>query len=97
MRYPRHQRACNFPSATQISQIDTAVEELSMEGNGETPGRPEGVSVDRIRIVKPTDNWDAVLEFYKNGLGLRRFSSFKNHDGYDDVMLGMPDESLHLE
>ena len=58
---------------------------------------PEGVTVDRVRIARPTDNWDAVLDFYKNGLGLRQFHAFEDHDGYDGVMLGLPDESLHLE
>lgn len=62
-----------------------------------TTGWLEGVSVDRIRIARPTDNWDAVLDFYKNGLGLREFSSFEDHDGYDGVMLGLPDESVHFE
>ncbi|MDJ0955840.1 MAG: VOC family protein [Arenicellales bacterium] len=61
------------------------------------PDWPEGVTVSRIRIAKPTDNWDAVLDFYKNGVGLRQLSSFEDHDGYDGVMLGLPDESVHLE
>jgi hypothetical protein len=68
-----------------------------MERNEKTPDWPEGVAVDRIRIAKPTDKWDAVLDFYKNGLGLRQFSSFEDHDGYDGVMLGLPGESIHLE
>ena len=68
-----------------------------MEGNGATQEWPEGAKVDRIRIAKPTDNWDAVLDFYIEGLGLRKLSSFEDHDGYDGVMLGLPDESIHLE
>ena len=68
-----------------------------MDRNAKAPNWPEGVAVDRIRIAKPTDNWDAVLDFYKDGLGLRQFSSFEDHDGYDGVMLGLPDESIHLE
>ena len=68
-----------------------------MESYGKTTGWPEGATVDRIRIAKPTDNWDAVLEFYKDGLGLRQLSSFEDHDGYDGVMLGLPGEKIHLE
>ncbi len=58
---------------------------------------PEGVTVERVRIAKPTDKWEAVLHFYREGLGLKQFSTFEDHDGYDGVMLGLPDQSLHLE
>ena len=68
-----------------------------MEKKENTQDWPEGVAVERIRIAKPTENWDAVLDFYKDGLGLRQYSSFEDHDGYDGVMLGLPDESVHLE
>ena len=68
-----------------------------MTEDDQTADWPEGVTVDRVRIAKPTDNWDAILDFYKNGLGLREFHAFEDHDGYAGVMLGFPDESLHLE
>ena len=68
-----------------------------MEKKENTQDWPEGVAVERIRIAKPTENWDAVLDFYKDGLGLRQYSSFEDHDGYDGVMLGLPDEGIHLE
>jgi hypothetical protein len=34
---------------------------------------------------------------YKVGLGLSELGSFKNHDGFDGVMLGDPDAHFHLE
>lgn len=51
----------------------------------------------QIRIARPTNRWDEVLEFYESGLGLPRIGSFENHDGYDGIMLGMPKANVHLE
>jgi len=50
-----------------------------------------------VRFARPTDRLDAVLRFYEEGLGLRRIDSFENHAGYSGVMLGLPDEQVHLE
>ncbi|WP_415814499.1 VOC family protein [Mesobacillus thioparans] len=51
----------------------------------------------QFRIARPTDQLDKVVEFYRDGLGLEVVGGFKNHDGYDGVMLGLPDFSYHLE
>ena len=51
----------------------------------------------QIRIARPTDRLDKVIDFYKNGLGLQQIGGFEGHDGYSGVMLGLPDESYHLE
>jgi hypothetical protein len=34
---------------------------------------------------------------YCKGLGLRVIDSFENHEGFDGVMLGLPDASYHFE
>lgn len=51
----------------------------------------------QFRIARPTDQLEKVIEFYRDGLGLEVVGSFEKHDGYDGVMLGLPDLSYHLE
>ena len=51
----------------------------------------------RVRIARPTDRLDEVVGFYRDGLGLSELGRFDGHAGYDGVMLGLPDSSLHLE
>lgn len=51
----------------------------------------------QIRFARPTDKLEEVVRFYHEGLGMPVLGSFTGHDGYDGVMLGMPDASVHLE
>jgi catechol 2,3-dioxygenase-like lactoylglutathione lyase family enzyme len=51
----------------------------------------------QIRIARPTDKLKELIRFYRDGLGLTIIGSFNEHEGYDGVMLGMPDASVHLE
>ena len=51
----------------------------------------------KFRIARPTDQFEKVIEFYEKGLGLKRIGEFYNHEGYDGVMFGLPDEEYHLE
>ena len=51
----------------------------------------------RLRVARPTDDLDAVLRFYRDGLGLMELFRFENHDGFDGVMLGVPGAVYHLE
>jgi hypothetical protein len=41
----------------------------------------------QIRFARPTDQLEAVAEFYKQGLGLPELARFEGHVGYDGVML----------
>jgi catechol 2,3-dioxygenase-like lactoylglutathione lyase family enzyme len=50
-----------------------------------------------LRVARPTDRLDDVVQFYTQGLGLIELGSFKDHDGFDGVMLGVPGASYHLE
>jgi catechol 2,3-dioxygenase-like lactoylglutathione lyase family enzyme len=54
-------------------------------------------SVAQVRIARPTDQLEAVVAFYRDGLGLREIFRFEKHAGYDGVMLGLPDSDYHLE
>ena len=50
-----------------------------------------------LRVARPTDHFDEVVRFYTEGLGLEVLGSFQDHNGFDGVMLGIPDASYHLE
>lgn len=57
----------------------------------------EKFPVVQMRIARPTDKFEQVIDFYEEGLGLQRVGGFINHDGYDGVMYGLPDTSYNLE
>jgi hypothetical protein len=50
-----------------------------------------------LRVARPTDYLDEVIRFYTQGVGLMVLGSFLDHEGFDGVMLGLPDASYHLE
>jgi catechol 2,3-dioxygenase-like lactoylglutathione lyase family enzyme len=50
-----------------------------------------------LRVARPSDNLDAVLRFYRDGLGFAVVGRFADHDGFDGVMLGHTGAGYHLE
>ncbi len=58
---------------------------------------PDGTILAQVRFARPTDRLEAVVAFYRDGLGLPEIARFEDHAGYDGVMLGLPDGSCHLE
>ncbi|KAE8454618.1 hypothetical protein EG329_000241 [Mollisiaceae sp. DMI_Dod_QoI] len=50
-----------------------------------------------LRIARPTNDLEKLTRFYTNALGLQVIGSFKDHAGFDGVMLGLPDCTWHLE
>jgi catechol 2,3-dioxygenase-like lactoylglutathione lyase family enzyme len=50
-----------------------------------------------LRVVRPTDNLEAVTRFYRDGLGFEVIDSFADHTGFDGVMLGHAGGPYHLE
>jgi catechol 2,3-dioxygenase-like lactoylglutathione lyase family enzyme len=50
-----------------------------------------------LRVARPSDNMEALLRFYQQGLGLSLIGSFENHDGFDGIMLGREGAPYHLE
>lgn len=50
-----------------------------------------------LRVARPTDDLEALLPFYRNGLGFDVLYRFQDHDGFDGVMLGRPGAPYHLE
>lgn len=56
-----------------------------------------GMNVAQVRVARPTDQLARIEEFYGEGLGLEIVGSFKQHDGYDGIMFGLPGTAYHLE
>jgi catechol 2,3-dioxygenase-like lactoylglutathione lyase family enzyme len=50
-----------------------------------------------LRIARPTDSIDALIPFYRDGLGLSVLGHFEDHAGFDGVMLGQPGGPYHFE
>lgn len=50
-----------------------------------------------FRVARPTDRLAEVVRFYCDGLGFEVLGEFKDHDGFDGVMLGRRGGSYHLE
>lgn len=50
-----------------------------------------------LRVARPTDDIDALLAFYRDGLGLAVLYRFEDHDGFDGVMVGRENAPWHLE
>jgi catechol 2,3-dioxygenase-like lactoylglutathione lyase family enzyme len=54
-------------------------------------------SIPTLRIARPSDDLDALIPFYRDGLGLQILYRFEDHDGFDGVMLGRPGVPYHFE
>ena len=50
-----------------------------------------------LRVARPTDDLDALLPFYRDGLGFEVLDRFEGHEGFDGVMLGHHGAPYHLE
>jgi catechol 2,3-dioxygenase-like lactoylglutathione lyase family enzyme len=51
----------------------------------------------QVRIARHTDRLDAVVRFYRDGIGLPEVGGFRGHAGYDGVFLALPGTDAHLE
>lgn len=50
-----------------------------------------------LRVARATDHLDAILRFYRDGLGFELVGEFHDHEGFDGVMLGHAGAQYHLE
>ena len=50
-----------------------------------------------LRVARPSDDLEAVVRFYRDGLGFEVLYEFRDHDGFDGVMLGRRGAAYHLE
>ena len=54
-------------------------------------------AIPTLRVARPTDDIDALLPFYRDGLGFDILYQFADHDGVDGIMLGGRDAPYHFE
>ncbi len=50
-----------------------------------------------MRVVRPTNNLQAIGKMYAEGLGFEILSQFEGHDGFDGIVLGHKNHPYHLE
>ena len=50
-----------------------------------------------MRVARPTDRLADITAMYTTGLGLSVLAAFTDHDGFDGVILGHPEDHYHLE
>jgi catechol 2,3-dioxygenase-like lactoylglutathione lyase family enzyme len=50
-----------------------------------------------FRVARHTNDLEQLKSFYITIFGLELLGSFENHNGYDGVFLGKPNENWHLE
>lgn len=50
-----------------------------------------------LRVARPSDDIDALVRFYRDGLGLEVLYRFEDHDGFDGVMFGQRGAPYHFE
>ena len=57
---------------------------------------PADLGKAHLRVVRPSDDLDANVKFYRDGLGFEVLYEFRDHDGFDAVMLGRQEAAYHL-
>lgn len=50
-----------------------------------------------FRYARHTNNLEKLKLFYIDFLGLELLGSFENHNGYNGIFIGKPNENWHLE
>lgn len=50
-----------------------------------------------LRVARGTNDLAPLRRFYGDGLGFEEVSGFRDHNGYDGVMMGHPNWPYHLE
>lgn len=50
-----------------------------------------------LRIARPATDLASTESMYRQGLGLRVIGRFRDHDGFDGVMLAHEDAGYHFE
>lgn len=58
--------------------------------------KPTDLGQAHLRIARLSADLAAVVTFYRDGLGFEVLYQFKDHDGFDAVMLGRAGAAYHL-
>jgi catechol 2,3-dioxygenase-like lactoylglutathione lyase family enzyme len=64
---------------------------------GEPMDKPVDLAKVHLRVARPSDDLEAVVKFYRDGLGFDVLYEAQGHDGFDVVMLGRKGTAYHLE
>jgi catechol 2,3-dioxygenase-like lactoylglutathione lyase family enzyme len=67
------------------------------DNGGKPMEKPVDLGRAHLRVARPSDDLAAVVRFYRDGLGFEVLYEFKDHDGFDGVMLGRKGAAYHLE
>ncbi len=51
----------------------------------------------KLRVARHTDNLDQVVKQYTKGFGFKILSQFKDHEGFDGVIIGEENSPYHFE
>jgi GNAT superfamily N-acetyltransferase len=71
---------------------------MSSPALGIAPGPwPAHLPVAAVRFARPSGALEECRHFYEEVVGLDVLFEFTDHDGYDGVVLGLPDRSVQLE
>ena len=50
-----------------------------------------------LRVARPVTDVQRTTDMYCRGLALRALASFRDHDGFDGIMVGPAEADYHLE
>ena len=70
---------------------------VAVEPSSAQMGQLDKVMRHHLRIARPVNSLIKSTEMYRDGLGLSVLGQFRNHDGFDGVMLGDPESNYHFE
>ncbi|MCK7556341.1 hypothetical protein MKQ70_15495 [Chitinophaga sedimenti] len=51
----------------------------------------------KFRYARHTNDLHQIEKFYTEIIGLEKLGGFENHDHYDGIFLGFPQQDWHLE
>src|SRR5947207_11010588 len=51
----------------------------------------------QLRVARHTERLEALIGFYRDGIGLAEIGGFRDHDGYEGVFLAVAGTGAHLE
>ena len=54
-------------------------------------------AVQTLRVARPSDDLEALLHFYQQGLGLKLLHRFEDHEGFEGIILGREGTPHHFE
>ncbi|MDT0264823.1 VOC family protein [Streptomyces sp. DSM 44915] len=58
---------------------------------------PEHLAVGAVRFARPTGRFEEIITFYRDDLGLPVLAEWRDKQGHNGVVLGLPDAPVHLE